>query len=72
MPLAPVRALPGASAESDDRDGAPTVRPHPHALQPPWFDGWYDLDETVRIVSAYLVDLAPHPYEHRPHPAMAA
>jgi hypothetical protein len=71
-PVAPVLPLPGASAETRADEGASSVQPHPRALQPPWWDGWYDLDETIRVVSEYLLDLAPVPVDLPPHPAMVA
>jgi hypothetical protein len=75
-PLSPVAPMPGASAEAVGGPGgvatAPSDPPHPRALQPPWWDGWYDLDETVRVVTEYLLDHAPPRYTLPPHPALAA
>lgn len=35
--------------------------PDPRSLQPPWWDGDYDLDETIRVVAQYVTDLTPPP-----------
>ena len=56
-PLEAVRAMPGASADAPD--GTRDTAPPPLALQPPWWDGGpYDVDETVRIISEVLLDVA--------------
>jgi hypothetical protein len=56
-PLAPVLALPGASAETLARARA-AHDPPPYALQPPWWDGTYDPNETIRVLAEALTDVA--------------
>ena len=56
-PLAPVAALPGASAETLAQARA-AHDPRPYALQPPWWDGTYDPNETIRVLAEALTDVA--------------
>jgi hypothetical protein len=49
QPLPSAFALPGASAEAADP-------PPRHALQPTWWDGAYDHDLTVQIVTTALLE----------------
>ena len=58
-----------ADVRAADRGGC---APDPRALQPPWWDGAYDLDETIRVVAQYVADLVPPPGGPQRHEGMVA
>ena len=65
MPLHPAPPLEGASAEALAQQ---LTQPHLRALEPPWWDGAYDLSLTIAVITDALAHDHPFTSDRDPHP----